>query len=257
MNKDRAEQKKSTEDDQKNYSVEFDSIINRRRSNRKFDTSIKIPSEIVKASIQRAILSPNSSNMQLWEFYWIKSEDMKTKFHHFCLGQNAAKTADQFVVFVTRKDLWKKRATWNADRIRDTVVGEQNKIQKQGLQYYTKLMPLVYSSDFFGFFTLVRRSLGFFMGLAKPFYRMAGVADQRVVVHKSCALAAQTFMLSIAAEGYDSCPMEGFDSLRVKKALDLPSGAEVSMIIAIGKGTQAGIYGPRFRVPFEEVVFDR
>jgi hypothetical protein len=39
--------------------------------------------------------------------------------------------------------------------------------------------------------------------------------------------------------------------------LDLPRGAEVCMIIAIGKGTQAGIYGPRFRVPFEEVVFVR
>jgi nitroreductase len=257
MNRESEEQKTNTEEDKKNYSTEFDSIINRRRSNRKFDTSIKIPSEIVQASIQRAILSPNSSNMQLWEFYWIKSDDMKAKFHQFCLGQNAAKTADQFVVFVTRKDLWKKRARWNADRIRATVDGEENRIQKLGLQYYTKLMPLVYSSDFSGFFTLVRRSLGFFMGLVKPFYRTGGVADQRVVVHKSCALAAQTFMLSIAAEGYDSCPMEGFDSLRVKRALDLPRGAEVCMIIAIGKGTQAGIYGPRFRVPFEEVVFVR
>ncbi|MFN5422483.1 MAG: nitroreductase family protein, partial [bacterium] len=123
--------------------------------------------------------------------------------------------------------------------------------------YYTKLMPLVYSSDFFGLFSLLRRTVSFFMGLRKPFVRMSGKADQRVVVHKSCALAAQTFMLSIAAEGYDSCPMEGFDSLRVKKLLQLPKGAEVSMIVAVGKGTEKGIYGPRFRVPFEEVVFTR
>lgn len=241
----------------KSYTLEFDDIINRRRSNRKFDTTIKVPSETVQASLQRAILSPNSSNMQLWEFYWIKSEETKARFHHYCLGQNAAKTADQLVVFVTRKDLWKKRAKWNADRIRSTVVGEENKLQKQGIKYYTKLMPLVYSSDFLGFFSLVRRCISFFMGLIKPFVRISGVADQRVVVHKSCALAAQTFMLSIAAEGYDSCPMEGFDSSRVKKELNLPHGAEVSMIVAIGKGTQGGIYGPRFRVPFEEVVFIR
>ena len=38
-------------------------------------------------------------------------------------------------------------------------------------------------------------------------------------MHKSVGLAAQTFMLSIAAEGYDSCPMEGFDSKKLKSFL--------------------------------------
>jgi len=41
----------------------------------------------------------------------------------------------------------------------------------------------------------------------------------------------------------------------VKKALGLPSGAEINMIIAVGKGTEEGVWGPRFRVPYEEVVF--
>jgi nitroreductase len=94
------------------------------------------------------------------------------------------------------------------------------------------------------------------MGLRKPFYRTGGLASQRIVVHKSCALAAQTFMLSIAAEGFHSCPLEGFDKLRVKKALGLPWGAEINMIVAVGKGTDEGIWGPRFRVPNEEVIFE-
>jgi nitroreductase len=49
--------------------------------------------------------------------------------------------------------------------------------------------------------------------------------------------------------------MEGFDKKRVKKALGLPRGAEINMIISVGKGTEPGIWGPRFRVPYEEVVF--
>jgi nitroreductase len=93
------------------------------------------------------------------------------------------------------------------------------------------------------------------MGLRKPFMRLSGKADQRITVHKSCALAAQTFMLSISAEGFESCPMEGFDQKRVKKALNLPRGAEINMIISVGKGTEEGIWGPRFRVPYDEVVF--
>ena len=64
-------------------------------------------------------------------------------------------------------------------------------------------------------------------------------------------------MLSIAAEGFESCPMEGFDEKRVKQALNLPCGAEINMIIAVGKGTPEGVWGPRFRIPYEEVVFER
>jgi hypothetical protein len=51
--------------------------------------------------------------------------------------------------------------------------------------------------------------------------------------------------------------MEGFDAVRVKKALQLPAGAEINMIIAVGKGTDAGVWGPRFRVPYNEVVVER
>lgn len=236
-------------------SNEFQAIIDRRRSNRHFDPNIPVPKEVIQRSLERAIMSPNSSNMQLWEFYWIHSEDELKKFIPLCLNQSAAKTAQQMVVFVTRQDKWKERAKWNYDKIKSQIKGEPNKLEKGGLDYYGKLMRLVYGNDPFGILTLVRRSVCFFMGLRKPFMRMGGKADQRVSVHKSCALAAQTFMLSIAAEGFESCPMEGFDKLRVKKALNLPRGAEINMIISVGKGTEAGIWGPQFRVPYEEVVF--
>jgi nitroreductase len=237
------------------YAKEFQAIIEHRRSNRTFDPAIDVPEEVIKRSLERSILSPNSSNMQLWEFYWIHSEEEKQKFIPLCLNQSAAKTAKEMVVFVTRKDLWKKRAQWNIDRIRETANGEPTKLEKGGLDYYGKVMPLLYRNDIFGFLTFVRRAICFFAGIRKPFMRFGGKADQRVTVHKSCALAAQTFMLSIAAEGFESCPMEGFDQKRVKKALNLPRGAEINMIISVGKGTQEGIWGPRFRVPYEEVVF--
>ena len=161
------------------------------------------------------------------------------------------------VVLVTRKDKWKSRAKWNLDMVKSTIVGEPDKAQTMGLNYYGKVMPLLYTNDPFGFMSLLRRSISFFAGLNKPFFRTGGSANQRISVHKSSALAAQTFMLSIAAEGLESCPMEGFDAVRVKKALNLPSGAEVNMIIAVGKGTEEGVWGPRFRLPYEDVVFKR
>jgi nitroreductase len=237
------------------YQETFQKIIDYRRSNRKFDADVPVPEEVINRSLERAILSPNSSNMQLWEFYWVHSTEMKTAFVPLCLDQSAAKTAQEFVVFVTRQDLWRKRAAWNLARIQETITGEADKLQKGGTDYYKKVIPLVYMNDPFGFLSMFRRLLCFIMGIRKPFMRFGGRSDQRVMVHKSCALAAQTFMLSIAAEGFESCPMEGFDQKRVKRALGLPRGAEVNMIIAVGKGTEAGVWGPRFRLPSNEVIF--
>ena len=237
------------------YSKEFQEIINYRRSNRAFNPEVEVPNDVIQRSLERTVLSPNSSNMQLWEFHWIRSKTELERFVPFCLDQRAAKTAKHLVVFVTRRDKWRERAKWNYDKIKETVEGEPTKLQRSAMNYYGKLMPLVYANDPFGFMTLVRKSISFFMGLRKPFYRTGGLAKQRIVVHKSCALAAQTFMLSIAAEGFHTCPMEGFDEKYVKRALKLPRKAEINMIIAVGKGTEEGVWGPRFRVPNEEVIF--
>ncbi|MBU6157539.1 MAG: nitroreductase family protein [Bacteroidetes bacterium] len=237
--------------------AEFQKIIDFRRSNRKFNPDVEVPDEIIRTSLERAILSPNSSNMQLWEFYWIQSEEALKAMVPLCLGQQAAATAKQMVVFVTRKDKWRERANWNLYRIKENIQGEPTKIQKKALKYYDTIMPLLYRNDLLGFSTLMRKCISLVMGWRKPFFRAGGKTEQRITVHKSCALAAQTFMLSIAAEGFHSCPMEGFDEKRVKKFLGLPKGAEINMIISVGLGTEAGIWGKRYRVPYDEVVFVR
>ena len=236
------------------FSEEFQKIVEFRRSNRSFDVHTEVPHEVIEKSIKRSILAPNSSNMQLWEFQWIESEDMRKELSALCLNQSAASTAKHMVVFITRKDLWRERAKWNYQQITQTINGEPSRLQKRGLDYYKKLIPLIYMNDPFFLLTFLRRGISFFGGLRKPFYRLGGRSEQRIVVHKSCALAAQTFMLSVAAEGFHSCPMEGFDKHRTKKMLKLPYGAEINMIVSVGKGTDKGVWGPRYRVPYNEVV---
>lgn len=232
----------------------FDEIVHHRRSNRAFDPAIEIPDAVIEQALQHAILSPNSSNMQLWEFHWIHSKEMLNAFVPLCLDQKAASTAKHLVVFITRQDLWKSRSKWNIAQIQTTIQGEVTAIQKAGLNYYGKLMPFMYMRDPFGLMGMIRKTISFVMGLKGPFFRAGGAAQQRITVHKSCALAAQTFMLSIASAGYHTCPMEGFDESRVKKMLKLPRRSEINMIIAIGQGTEKGVWGPRFRVPYDEVV---
>ena len=143
---------------------------------------MEVPDEVIKRSLERAILSPNSSNMQLWSFFWIRSEEEKKRFQPLCLDQYAAKSAKHLVVFVTRRDLWKDRAKWNADQIKKQVVGEPDKYQKRMIQYYEKLLPIAFGYDFLGIYSFLRKSISFFMSITKPFVRMGGSAKQRIIV---------------------------------------------------------------------------
>ncbi len=240
-----------------NKSDVFREIVAHRRSIRQFSAEIEVDDHVILSALELAQLAPNSSNMQLWGFYWIKSAELRQQMLPLCMGQSAARTAKHLVVFVTRQGLWKERASWNYDNIKKSIVGEPSKLNLRGLSYYKKLMPLLYRHDPFGFMTILRKIIVFYKAFNKPFMRIEGHDDQRVMLHKSCALAAQTFMFAIASEGFDTCPMEGFDSKRVKNLLALPKDAEITMIIAVGKGTEKGIYGERTRVPSEQVVFIR
>jgi len=227
-----------------------------RRSVRVFKADEKLDDDLVKACIQNAVLAPTSSNLQLWEFYHVTTPDKLNALSDACLGQNAATTAKQMVVVVARKDLWRKRAKSNINFLKDLYGNkapkEYTKREKFALNYYQKLIPTLYT-DFLGILGYIKFLVFMIVGLFKPIYKQVRSSDMRIVAHKSAALAAQNFMTSMAAVGYDTCPMEGSDTGVVKRILKLPYGAEINMVIGCGVREEDGIYGPRFRVPFEEV----
>ena len=202
----------------------FEEIIHYRRSIRLYK-NLPINSEKVKHCLELASLSPNSSNMQLWEFYHITNPEIIKKLSFPCLNQTAATTANQMVVFVTRQALYRKRARKMIELETQNILKnspkekQENRIKQREL-YYGKVMPFLYS-QFFGVMGMIRLIFVNIVGLFRPIIYQVSENDIRVVVHKTCALAAQTFMLAMANEGYDTCPMEGFDSRRVKKILKL------------------------------------
>ncbi|WP_426431034.1 nitroreductase family protein [Winogradskyella sp. HB-48] len=230
-----------------------------RRSTRVYK-DIPIDKEKVKQCLVNASLAPTSSNLQLWEFYHITNKNILTKIANACFNQSAAKTAQQLVVVVTRKDLWKQRANANIAFLnkvynKENLTERELKRKKMATNYYKKLIPTVYA-DFLGILGILKYITFQIVGLFKPIYRQVRLSDMRIVAHKSAGLAAQNFMTSMAAIGYDTCPMEGSDTLRVKRILNLPRGSEINMIIGCGIRDEKGIYGPRFRVPFENVYFE-
>ena len=231
--------------------------IEYRRSVRKY-LDVELDEEKVKKCIRNATLAPNSSNMQLWEFYHVTDNKTLKKLSKACFDQNAAKTAVNMVVFVARRDKWRERAKYNLDFLEDMFDKQEKegkdveRRRKVSRRYYKKLMPTIYT-DFLGIVGYYKKILSFFIGLFRPIYREVLFSDSRVITHKSVALAAENFMLSMAEIGYDTCPMEGSDTTRVKKILKLPSKAEITMIIGCGIRAENGVYTERFRVPFDDV----
>ena len=233
-------------------SDEFEKVVRSRRSTRVF-TDEKIPEEVMRECLDLALLAPNSSNLQPWEFYWVRNEEKKQELARFCLSQPAATTAQELIVCVARLDTWRQHRQMMLEALEASEFG----IPESALIYYRKLVPLAYGQGPFYLFGPIKKLLFHLLALGKPMPRgPAGKGDMRVWAHKSTALACENLMLSFRAFGYDSCPMEGIDEKRIRRLLGLPRGAEICMVISAGKRADNGIYGHQIRFDKSLFVFE-
>ena len=132
---------------------DFNEVIKSRRSVR-FFLGKNIKTSIVKECIKNATLAPNSSNLQLWEFYHIKSENFLKSVVRVCFNQPAAKTAQELVIPVVRLDLWPERINSNVNFIKSSNKGKDKEKIKGAIYYYQKAIPKLYrgSEGFKSFF---------------------------------------------------------------------------------------------------------
>lgn len=231
---------------------EFAKVVFSRRSIRVY-TDEKIPEEVVSKCIDMALAAPNSSNLQPWEFYRVVDPVRKKLLIEYCMNQPAARTAAELFVAVARRDTWKK----HAKQMLEVFSNSGEKIPRSALAYYQKLAPFMYTQGPLGIFGVLKSIGTFVWGLFRPLPREPhSVADMRVWMHKSTALACENLMLALRAHGYDSCPMEGMDSKRIRKLLGLPRQAEITMVISAGKRAKEGVYGPQIRFDKKQFYFE-
>jgi nitroreductase len=208
-----------------------------------------IPEEVMDRCLDAALLAPSSSNLQPWEFVLIRSEAARATASRICFDQAPARSAPLLLAVVAHRDSWRR----NRDEVL-RIHQSRGKVRRSLRRYYQKLIPLVYRTGPFGLAGWAKRALSRVASLFRPAPNMHSESDIRVLVHKSTALAAATLMLALRAEGYDSCPIEGFDPWRARKLLKLKRGAEVCMFLAVGKRAEGGVWWERALVPREWVV---
>ncbi len=228
---------------------EFIKVIESRRSVRVYNEE-KIPEKDVLHCLELALLAANSSNLQAWEFYWVKSEKKKKKLVQYCLNQPAARTAQELIVCVAKPMSWKE----NRKKMLE-LLSSKNNAPEAVINYYKKIVPLAYDQGFLGIKGFLKKIAIFFLSFSRPIPREpVSFSDMKVWAQKTTALACQNLMLAFRAFGYDSCPMEGIDSVRIKKLLHLSKSDQICMVISAGKRAANGVYGQRIRFKKENFI---
>lgn len=231
----------------------FEKILQSRRSVRQYEDQ-NIPEQVMQQVLDWALMAPNSSNLQCWEFIWVKSPEKKAQLAQYCFNQPAARTAQELVVAVARPTWWKK----NAQQMLDVFKAQEQAgevVPKAAWAYYKKIVPFIYTQGPLSFFGFLKKPFFFFAGFFKVVPRQPTSHEQlKKWAVKSCALACQNFMMGMSAHGFDTCPMEGFDESKVKKFLGIGRKDEITMVISCGKRASSGVYGPRIRFPRENFI---
>ncbi len=218
----------------------FKKVVTSRRSVRKF-TNTQIPKAVLDDCLDMALLAPNSSNLQPWTFYVVRSPEKKSKLVKACMSQLAAKTAAELIVCVARTDRLDEMAKNNLK------YWPMPKTPKPVKQYYS-LIAYNYKTGFLNTLGAAKKVAFSIVGQFQPLPVTAFThADARLWAAKSTALACENLVLALRAHGFDSCMMEGFDEPRVRKLLDLKDEEFPIMVIGAGERADDGVFWPQLR----------
>lgn len=222
-------------------------LIESRRAVRRF-TAEAVPDEVVRDCLELAVLAPNSCNLQPWSFQVIRDPALLARLHPICMSQNAAK-APLIIAVLARPDTWKQACQNVIDYWPEPEVPARIR------SFYNKTAPFQYNQGPLGLLGFFKRQLLRVAAWRKPLMRAPNSrAQMRIWAVKSTALAAQNLMLAFQSHGYATCPMEGFDEVRLRKTLSIPRQALPIMLLAVGKQDEKGVYNPRLRFPLEQHV---
>ncbi|WPJ98021.1 nitroreductase family protein [Coraliomargarita algicola] len=189
--------------------------IHQRRSVKHYDPNHKMSEVEIQELLELALLSPTSFNMQNWRFVVVTDPEKRAAIQ--AAAWNQAQVTEASITILLCADL---HAHEDAGRY---WVNAPEPVQEM-------LVPMI-----------------------APFYG-SNPQLQRDEAMRSIGIAAQTLMLAAKSMGYDSCPMIGFDPIKVGEIIALPEHHVIGMMLTVGKAIKdANARGGQ--LPIEEVVF--
>jgi len=198
--------------------------IKARRAINFFEEGVEIPDEKIKEILEYANLCPSSFNLQPWEVIVVKSSEKKKILRQCAMNQAKVEEASAVFIIIANPEALEN----NIDKIFDKQI-EYGYMKPEMKETYKEM--------------------------AKKLYGDVDSTTRKIFATKNAALFAMTLMLAAKGLGFETHPMDGFDSECINKNFNIPENRIIPMIIAIGTLRKGIKLLPRpYRRPLEEFV---
>lgn len=187
-------------------------IMKERHSVKSYDSTHKMPQEVLEALLKATTTAPSSWNLQHWKFLVIQDQAQKEKLQKIAYGQK--QTVEASVVVAVLGDL---EANRNAEQVYSEAVAS-GVMTEDIKQVLISQINQAYESK----------------------------ENARDEANRNASLAAMQLMLAAKAYGYDTCPMGGFDRQQLVEQFNIPARFTPVMLISVGKAAKPAYPSSRF-----------
>jgi len=188
-----------------------------RYATKMFDANKKVESAHVEKILEAIRLAPTSFGLQPFHVTVVENQELKDKLQGFSWNQPQIGTSSQVLVFSYRTDVLARINTYF-----EMISGGNDEVRK-GMEGYETMMK------------------NFAEGMSEE--KVASWAARQVYIALGFALA------SCAELEIDSCPMEGFDPVAYKEALELPENVTPVVVLPIGYRSESDTVRAKVRFP--------
>lgn len=204
----------------------FIELAQSRRATRHFKPE-PLPDGLLDRLLDAARWAPSGYNLQPTRFVVVTDPALRGALRRPCFDQAQVAQAPAVVVFCGDRQVVRRHldAMIAAERAHGTVDDRYEALMRKyiGLAFGTGPMGLGW----------LGRAVA---PLLRPIMRVPSIpaVHRNYWLGKQAALSAMTFMLAARAAGLDTCPMEGFDPVRVRKVLGLPRHWVPMIVVPVG-----------------------
>ncbi|CAM9593041.1 unnamed protein product [Ectocarpus fasciculatus] len=228
----------------------FERVTLARRSTKHFDRRRPVPDDVLKKVLALVLRAPSGFNIQPYECIVVTSDEAKQKLSKAMLGPNRERVLAAGATVVFASDL---NSMKNVRKL-TTMLAEEG--WPEG---FIKKVPLYLSVFSTGHNRLLRLPLTAAKKLSFAVVRRLGkgmptVSGAETWAFKNTMLAVQELLLAATSHGLATCPMEGFDMRRLRKALRIPLRYSVPIVVSIGYPSDERREIKTLRFPPEEVL---
>jgi len=177
--------------------------IKERRAINYFEEGVEIPDNKIKEILEYANLCPSSFNLQPWEVIVVKSPEKKKILRQCAMNQPKVEEASAVFIIIANPEALENYM----DKIFDKQI-EYGYMKPEMKETYKEV--------------------------AKKLYGDVDSITRKIFAAKNAALFAMNLMIAAKGHGFETHPMDGFDSDCIKKSFNIPENRIIPMLIAIG-----------------------